>query len=177
MKQRKQSHRTGPFPPSKPPSVESFGTGEVAKIVGIPVWRLQKFLDSPQYQLSAEGKLGEGSGSRRIFSREDIYRIAIAKHLVQDGFAAKFAGALLEQIEDYDFHESHDQEGNELPAPGLLGLIRGEDRPKLKLFQNNHPPKLGEKYAPYYLLNLNEVYAEVQSGIEKLRKQSQEDKR
>src|SRR5207245_9467850 len=85
------------FPPSKAPAVEGFGTGEVAGVLGIPVWRLQKFLDSPQYQLSAEGKLGSGAGSRRVFTREDIYRIAIAKHLVQDGFAAKFVGLLVPQ--------------------------------------------------------------------------------
>src|SRR6267378_2760181 len=100
---RKPTSSGGLFPSSAPPALRTFGTGEVAEVLGIPIWRLQKFLDSPQYQLSAEGKLVEGLGSRRIFKMEDIYRIAIAKHLVQDGFAAKFVGLLLQQVDDSDF--------------------------------------------------------------------------
>lgn len=158
------------FPSSKPPTAETFGTGEVAEVVDIPVWRLQKFLDSPQYQLSAEGKLGTGAGSRRVFTREDVCRIAIAKHLVQDGFAAKFVGSLLQQIEDSDFYEGHDEKGNETSPPRLLGLVRETSGPRLKLFPGNRPPRLGEKDSPYYLLNLNEVFAAVHEGIQRLRK-------
>src|SRR5229473_2859217 len=92
------------FPGVSNIAVESFGTGEVAKLLGIPIWRLQKFIDSPQYQFSPEGKLGKGLGSRRVFSQEDIYRIALAARLVEDGFAAKFVGSILEQFDDYDFN-------------------------------------------------------------------------
>ena len=166
----KPSSSGGLFPSSPPPALYTFGTGEVAKVVGIPIWRLQKFLDSPQYQLSAEGMLGAGLGSRRVFKMEDIYRIAIAKHLVQDGFAAKFAGALLQRIEDGDFYGSHDQDGKEVPPPGWLGLIRGTNRPVMKLFYSERSPKLGEKDSPYYLLNLDEVKGEVAKRIAKLKK-------
>jgi hypothetical protein len=166
---RKPTPPDGPFPSSPPPSLYTFGTGEVAEVLGIPIWRLQKFLDSPQYQLSAEGMLGSGLGSRRVFKMEDVYRIAIAKHLVQDGFAAKFAGLLLQQIDDSDFYGSHDQDGKEVAPPGWLGLIRGTNRPVLKLFYSVRPPKLGEKDSPYYLLNLIEVTAEVAKRIARLK--------
>jgi hypothetical protein len=167
---RKPTSSGGFFPSSPPPDLYTFGTGEVAEVVGIPIWRLQKFLDSPQYQLSAVGMLGAGLGSRRFFKMEDIYRIAIAKHLVQDGFAAKFAGALLQQIEDDDFYVSHDQDGKEVGPPSWLGLIRGTNRPVMKLFYSKQPPKLGEKDSPYYVLNLDEVKREVTKRIAKLKK-------
>lgn len=169
MKNKKKSFGTL-FPPSPAPEIPAFGTGEVAEILGVPIWRLQKFLDSPMYQLSPEESLGKGRGSRRVFSREDIYRIAIAKHLVQDGFAAKFVGLLLQQIDDSDFYESHDQDGREVTPPGWLGLIRGTSRPVLKLFYSKRPPNLGEKDSPYYVLNLDEAIGEVDKRIAKMKK-------
>jgi hypothetical protein len=158
------------FPPSAPPDLHVFGTGDVAGVLGIPIWRLQKFLDSPQYQLSAEGKLGQGLGSRRVFKMEEIYRIAVAKCLVQDGFAAKFAGQLLQQIDNSDFYESHDQDGEEVPPPAWLGLVRGASAPIIKLFYSTRPPKLGEKDSPYYLLNLDAIKEEVDARIAKMKK-------
>ncbi len=100
---------------------EGFPAGEVAEILGVPVWRLQKFIDSPQYNFSPEGKLGQGQGSRRVFTREDIYRVALAARLVKDGFAAKFVGSILERFDDHDFNERHDREGKVVAPPGLLG--------------------------------------------------------
>lgn len=169
-KKRTTSSSGGLFPASAPPDLYTFGTGEVAEILGIPIWRLQKFLDSPQYQLSAEGTLGHGLGSRRVFKIEEIYRIAIAKHLVQDGFAAKFVGAVLQQIEDDEFYSSRDQDGKEVPPPSWLGLIRGGSSPIMKLFYSERPPKLGEKDSPYYFLNLDEVKEEVVKQTKRLKK-------
>jgi len=162
---RKPKPLSNLFPSSAPPSLYTFGTGEVSEVVGIPIWRLQKFLDSPQYQLSAEGTLGAGLGSRRFFKMEDIYRIAIAKQLVQDGFAAKFVGLVLQQIDDSDFYESHDQNGKAIPPPAFLALFRSERGPRSKLFDSRRLSKLGEKDSPYYLLNLDEVKGEVAKRI------------
>jgi hypothetical protein len=151
-------------------ALEGFPAGEVATILGVPMWRLQKFIDSPQYKFSPEGKLGKGQGSRRVFTREDIYRVALAARLVEDGFAAKFVGSILEQFEDYDFNESHDQEGKVVPSPGLLGLLRGAGGPKFKFFHNDRPPKLGEQDSPYYVLNIHEVTGEIDKRIARMKK-------
>ena len=99
-------------------ALEGFPAGEVAEILRVPMWRLQKFIDSPQYKFSPKGKLGKGQGSRRVFTREDIYRVALAARLVEDGFAARFVGSILEEFEDHDFNESHDREGRVLSPPG-----------------------------------------------------------
>src|SRR5882724_11499438 len=122
---RKSGSTFGSLFPGKGPAIPAFGTGEVAEILGVPIWRVQKFLDSPEYNLSSEGKLGQGHGSRRVFTSDDILRIAIAARMVEDGFGAKFVGSVLEQIEDAEFGESHDQAGKEVPPPEILGLVRG----------------------------------------------------
>jgi hypothetical protein len=151
-------------------ALESFLAGEVAEILGVPMWRLQKFMDSPQYKFSPEGKLGKAQGSRRVFTREDIYRVALAARLVEDGFAAKFVGSVLEQIEDYDFNESHNREGKEVTPPGLLGVVRGTDRPKVVFFDNKRPPKFGEQDSPYYVLNIHKITGEIDRRIVRMKR-------
>jgi hypothetical protein len=158
------------FPEFPAPEISAYGTGEVAQILGLPIWRVQKFLDSPQYNLSPDRQLGSGHGSRRVFTRDDIVRMAIAVRMVQDGFAAKFVGSILELIEDYDLSWSHDPDGKEVPPPDLLTLKRGEKGPVPKLFDSARPPKLGEKDSPYYVLNLDEIKQEVDKGIARFRK-------
>src|SRR5262249_32345422 len=144
----------------------SFGTGEVAEILNVPVWRLQKFLRSSKYAwLTPEGHIGEGRGSRRTFSTEDIYRIAIAARMVGDGFAAPFVGSILERFEDYDFHPSHDSEGNEASARlGLFGLIRNADgKPELSFRIDLQT--VGQKGSPYYVLDAGGLITEVDKRI------------
>jgi hypothetical protein len=109
------------------PNIDRLGffTGEVAELVGIPMWRLQKFLDSPQYRLSSTRK-GTGHGSRRLFSLDDVYKIGIASGMVEDGFAAPFVGTVVEQIEDDDLREHwNDRTGEHLGRYDYFGLRRG----------------------------------------------------
>jgi hypothetical protein len=170
MKVRPTKTQASPFPPSPAPEVPAFGTGQVAEILGLPIWRVQKFLDSPRYNLSPEGQLGTGHGSRRVYTRDDILRIAIAARMVEDGFTASLVGSTLGQFEDSDFYESHDQDGNELPPFDLLTLRRADEKPVLKLFASARPPKLGEKDSPYYILNLGEIIEEIDKRIARIRK-------
>ena len=100
MRKPKRRESTGIFPNTPAPRLARFGTGEAARFLGIRIWRLQKFLDSPKYNLSPEGQLGEGHGSRRLFSVEDLYRMAIASAMVEDGFTAKVIGSVVRQIEE-----------------------------------------------------------------------------
>ncbi len=57
-------------------------SGEVTGILGIRMWRLERFLEN--YPLSA-GKPGSGLGSRRLFSPDDVRRLFIAKWLLDQG--------------------------------------------------------------------------------------------
>lgn len=149
------------------PEIPSFGTGEVAEILDVPIWRLQKFLDSPSYRLSSEGRLGHGRGSRRVFSTEDIYRIAIAVRMVGDGFSAAVVGPFLQEIEDRNFWSRRDAVGNELPPPAMIGLKRGPNGPQLTHYDALNVPTFGGKNSPYYLLDLDEITTEINRRIAK----------
>lgn len=165
MKQKRKGVPEGLFPPGPPPSRATFGTGDVARILNLPIWRVQKFLDSPKYNLSPQGKLGEGHGSRRLFTREDILRIAIAARMLEDGCTAKFIGLVLEQIEDHDLRPSQDNEGREMPPPAILGVLRGGKGPLVRFYNNKLQPHIAGDEAPYYLFNLDGLMAETDKRI------------
>src|SRR5438477_8662396 len=90
---------------TKPLEVPKFTTGAVADILGLPIWRVQKFVDVKSYPFVPAGRFGKASRSRRLFSTEDIYRLGIADFLLRDGFSPKFVAEVLEKFDDYDlFH-------------------------------------------------------------------------
>jgi hypothetical protein len=144
---------------TKAPVLPEFGTGEAAEILNIPIWRLQKFLDSSQYNLSPAGKLGHGSGSSRVLSNEDLHRIALAAWLVRDGFAAQFVGSVLQRLDDNEVGVYLDHEGEETSL-GVAFYRRGEGA-DVRIYPVQRAPELGQKNSPYYRLDLDDVFAEV----------------
>jgi DNA-binding transcriptional MerR regulator len=141
----------------------TYGTGHASEILGIPIWRIQKFMDSPQYNLSPTGKLGEGRGSRRVFTREDLHRIALANWLVKDGFATQFVGEVVRQREDSDLDVYVGHEGEETPLS--LVFQRGKDGPVVTVRTTKRAATIGDAY---YRLDLNDVFAEVDARIARL---------
>src|SRR6266851_1215671 len=79
-----------------------FRASDVTRILEIEKWRLEKFLTGKQYRLSPSGTIGEGRGSWRLFNHQDLYRLASANHMVEDGFTARFVSTVLQEIEDND---------------------------------------------------------------------------
>jgi DNA-binding transcriptional MerR regulator len=146
-------------------ALPQFGTGEAAEILGIPIWRLQKFLDSRQYNLSPEGKLGSGRGSRRVFSQEDLHRIALANWLVKDGFAPQFIGSVVQQLNDNEVGVYLNHEGEETSLG--VAFYRGEDGPVMRIYAVQRAPVLGQKNSPFYRLDLEDVWQEVDRRIRK----------
>jgi len=104
--------------------IPQFTAKEVVRILEIEEWRLQKFLNSPQYQLSASGRLGRGRGSRRLFSRADILRFGVADHLVRDGFSPRFVADALQQIEDEEL-EGVGREGEPVDMSVIFSQRKG----------------------------------------------------
>jgi DNA-binding transcriptional MerR regulator len=146
--------------------VPKFSTGTVAEILGLQVWRLQKFLDSPQYQLSASGQLGEGKGSRRWFTTEDVYRIGIAAFLAKDGFNPKLIAQILQSFGDRDLLD-FDEHGEVRYG---IKLIRTKKGPRLDTFRSGHPPDLKPGGDVYYVLDLGVITVEIDRRIEELAK-------
>jgi len=77
---------------------ELYGTAQVAEILGIPEWRVKNFSEGAAYRLPPAHRIGKGRGSRRLYGWEDIFRIAIADHLVNCGFTAESVGRGVREV-------------------------------------------------------------------------------
>jgi hypothetical protein len=77
---------------------ELYGTKQVAEILGLHEWRVKNFSEGPAYGLPPALRVGSGRGSRRLYGWADIFRIAIAEHLVVCGFTAEAVGAAIKEI-------------------------------------------------------------------------------
>jgi hypothetical protein len=77
---------------------ELYGTSQVAKILNIPEWRVKNFSEGAAYRLPPAHRVGRGRGSRRLYDWADIFRIAIANHLVEFGFTAEAVGRAVREI-------------------------------------------------------------------------------
>ena len=80
------------------PRPELYGTSQVAKILSIPEWRVKNFSEGAAYRLPPAHKVGTGRGSRRLYGWADIFRIAVADHLVACGFTAEAVGSAIREI-------------------------------------------------------------------------------
>jgi DNA-binding transcriptional MerR regulator len=161
----KRKRHPASFFVTEPASLPEFGTGEAAEILGVPIWRLQKFLDSRQYNLSPSGKLGRGRGSRRVFSQEDLHRIALANWLVKDGFAPQFVGSVVQQLDDNEVGVYLDQEGEETSLG--VAFYRAQDEPSVRIYRVRNAPTMGQKNSPFYRLDLDEVFGGVDRRMRK----------
>ena len=144
-----------------------YGTGEVATMLNLPVWRLQKFLDSPEYKLQPYGKLGTGRGSRRRFRDKDLYRLAIAGTLVDEGFAPWLVARVMEAIEDQDLKDV-DRNGNTLYS--TIILRRTKDAPEPDIVYSEDLKKLQLGALAYYVLPLRPIVQMVDEKIEEKRR-------
>ena len=156
------------------PDLPSFGTGVVAEILGIPGWRLQKFLAGPRYQLSPSGQLGRGRGSRRVFYREDVYRIAIASYLVRDGFSPKFVSSVLQKTQDDYFREDYDEQGEPVPPVGGIAFRRTNQAPRLQFLPSRQLAKKKTESDVYYVLDLDWIRKEIDRRIAAFEKRQSE---
>jgi DNA-binding transcriptional MerR regulator len=122
-----------------------FGSGEVGEILGIEPWQLHRFLS--RYDLTSSGQLGEGRGSRRLYTTEDIYRIKMAMWLIRDGFAPKLVAQIMQRIEDVDFYGSQDE--GDFQENGV-SLQRADKGPEVRFFRADKPLKVGLESETYY---------------------------
>ena len=73
-------------------------SAEVAKIVGIPPIYLNKFVERRKYRIEPSVRSGKGRGSRRLFSEDDVYGIALVWWLFEAGLRSDTIQDVLDQI-------------------------------------------------------------------------------
>ena len=142
--------------------VPRFGSGEVAQILRVELWKLNRFLS--RYELKSSGQLGQGRGSRRFYNTEDIYRLATAMFLIRDGFAPKTVNSIMQQLEDEDFYGGHDERG-EFAEFGISLRRTDKDDPEVRIFRASSPPDVNAETKTYYVLNLSTITRDVNREI------------
>jgi hypothetical protein len=154
-KQRQRGKSEDVFSTPELPS-HIFRASDITRILGIEKWRLEKFLTGKQYRLSPSGHIGTGRGSWRLFSHEDLYRLAIASRMVEDGFTAKFVSIVLQEIDDNELLDIN--EHGESTALDV-GVFRTDEGPQVRF------AGAFTKQQPYYLLPLRELIQKVNKRI------------
>lgn len=76
----------------------SYGTRQVAEILGIPEWRVKNFTEGAAYRLPPGVQAGKGRGTRRLYDWGDIFRIGLADKLVKFGFTPETVGQAVREI-------------------------------------------------------------------------------
>ncbi len=154
-RQKLQRKRDDPFAVSEAES-HIFRASDVTQILGMEKWRLEKFLTGKQYQISPSGHIGSGKGSWRLFSHEDLYRLAIANQMVEDGFTAKFVNKILQDIEDSELL-TLDEDGNTRATD--VCVVRSDEGPHVAF------PSAAQKKNVYYVLPLHQLISNVDKRI------------
>jgi hypothetical protein len=141
----------------------AFTAGELCEKLDIPRWRLQKFISSPHYDVSFSKQFGGvGPGTRRMFSVEDAVLIGVAAFLLQDGFAPRLVGEMLQKIDPDVVNGRYvHNNGKEESVEWGLALKRGEEWPTVTL----DAWKKLDKVKAYYLLNLQELISTLKSRL------------
>jgi len=121
----------------KPARVQLFSAGQAASILEIEPWQLQKLMDVRKYQLRPPEQMGKGRGSRRLFSFEDLYRLAIA------------------------VDQSHFWDGQGNPVTYGVALRRGPQHRLVELFPSRQLPKPSIEGPVYYVLDFADLMRRV----------------
>lgn len=75
-----------------------FETSEVSAIVGVKPFYLNKFIEREHYGIRPSIRTGKGRGSRRRFSEDDVYGIALIWLLFTTGLRKKTIEGVLDEI-------------------------------------------------------------------------------
>src|SRR5690348_12885377 len=76
-----------------------FTTEIAAEMFGLEPWRVTKFVQSKEYGIQPSLAQAKGSGSRRLYSTEDICQIGLALRLLETGLRSKAIGKIIRQIQ------------------------------------------------------------------------------
>ncbi len=145
------------LPGVRPLERPQFSAGTVCEVLGLPAWRLHNFLKT--YQLSSKEP---GKGTRLWFTQEQLYRVAIAKFLADDGFSAHLIGELLDSIDDHDL--SRFDEHDRVPHP-TVGFWRTPNGTNFHALSEGEVRRVRLGSPVYYLLNVAEIVESVDKRI------------
>jgi hypothetical protein len=81
---------------------ELFTAGQVARVLSVDLWRVKNFSQGNAFGLTPTLQVGTGRGSRKLYSFDDVLRLAIAHALTEFGFSPPAVGAALRVVRKSD---------------------------------------------------------------------------
>jgi hypothetical protein len=158
IKAARQLASTGVLDIAEAP-VPLFGARDVADILKVESWKLQKLLESPTLNLPKPRKLGTTTRATRVFTDIDVLRIALAVELTADGVSAKAIGtAVLPAFEDKEeILGLTVRNGTMQAAQYGLALMRSGDVLSAETFPWDGRERFTTKNNPHYVRNVTEL--------------------
>jgi hypothetical protein len=80
--------------------LQAFGTGQAATILGVEEWRIKNFAEGKAYNLEAQRAVGTNRRRIRVFSLNDVVKLATALELSKFGFTADAIGEAILALEE-----------------------------------------------------------------------------
>ena len=75
-----------------------FSIGQMTGLVGMDADKVKNWMAGKPFSFKPSAQSASGKGSRNIYSRQDLYVLAVANEFSKAGFAGKAIGRLLEAI-------------------------------------------------------------------------------
>jgi DNA-binding transcriptional MerR regulator len=79
--------------------MEIFELAEMAEVLGMPLTKARNWTIGRPLSIPASIRTATGTGSRNLYSIEDVYLMGLAHEFSKAGFAAKAIGRLLEAVD------------------------------------------------------------------------------
>ena len=79
--------------------MEIFELSEMANLLGVPFTKARNWTIGRPLSIPASIRTATGTGSRNLYSIEDVYLLGLANEFSKAGFAAQAIGRLLEAVD------------------------------------------------------------------------------
>lgn len=134
--------------------MEIFELAEMAEVLGMPLTKARNWTIGRPLSIPASVRTATGTGSRNLYSIEDVYLMGLANEFSKAGFAAKAIGKLLEAVD-----------AKRLAKMDWLTVWRGKG---FRVLEDKMPPPEG--VLVWQTVNVGRLVKLIDKAVERLRK-------
>ena len=130
-----------------------FELSEMTTLLGMSVVKAKNWTAGRPFKLPASVRTATGTGSRNLYSIEDVYLMGLANEFSKAGFAAKAIGRLLEAVD-----------AKRLAEADWLTVWRGKN---FNVVEGKNPP---ESVPLWHTVDVGRLVRLIDRAVEKRRK-------
>lgn len=159
---------------------KSFTTFDASRILGIKYQRLREWIGRGQVKPSIVK--AEGIGTKTLFSRRDLYLIALFRLLVEKGFSRDDASSAVKDLNSYLsaaktwddpaenshllFFEDRDRQGKNMPRTYILNDQRFKEMSLYELLSHKGYFKDALEYDKFVMVNFRKIRGEIDMAVD-----------